>query len=289
MNTAEQQIDEPESADGGLPLDDKEYQELRELILEITGIQLADNKQAMMRRRLSRRLQELGLDNFSEYCEFLRSGNPDEREQFANAVTTNLTAFFRENHHFEYLASSLLPELIEEAHRTGKKIRIWSAGCSTGEEPYSIAMLINELCPAPRSVDIKILATDLDSSALAHCKAGVYSLDRVEKIPAERLRRWFSRGTGRNEGLVRIRPELRELISFRRLNLMSGWPMKGPFDVIFCRNVIIYFDKATQKRLIERYADILRPGGHLFIGHSESLLNMTERFTLLGKTIYKKA
>ncbi len=289
MPVAEPQLDAQQSPTEGLRLGDSEYRQLRELILEITGIQLADNKQAMMRRRLSRRLQELGLDSFSEYCELLRSGDPAEREQFANAVTTNLTAFFRENHHFEYLANSLLPQLFEEAHRTGKKIRIWSAGCSTGEEPYSIAMLINELCPAPRSVDIRILATDLDSNALAHCKAGVYSLDRVEKIPAERLRRWFSRGKGRNEGLVRVKPELRELISFQRLNLMSAWPMKGPFDIIFCRNVIIYFDKPTQKQLIERYADILDCGGHLFVGHSESLMNMTERFTLLGKTIYRKS
>ena len=289
MSTAEQRIDAPESTDGGLPLGDKEYQQLRELIFEITGIQLADNKQAMMRRRLSMRLQELGLSSFSEYCELLRSGDPAEREQFANAVTTNLTAFFRENHHFEYLENSLLPELFEQAHRTGNKVRIWSAGCSTGEEPYSIAMLIGELCPSPRSIDVRILATDLDSNALAHCKAGIYSLDRVEKIPAERLRRWFSRGTGSNDGFVRVKPELTELISFKRLNLMSSWPMKGLFDVIFCRNVIIYFDKATQKQLVERYADILSPDGHLFLGHSESLMNMTERFTLLGKTIYRKA
>jgi chemotaxis protein methyltransferase CheR len=170
---------------------------------------------------------------------------------------------------------------------SNRRIRIWSAGCSTGEEPYSIAIVLREALPSV-GWDIKILATDLDSNVLATAERGVYEWNRVKDLSESRLRRWFQKGRNAQEGWVRVAPALRDLITFRQLNLMDDWPMRGPFDLIFCRNVVIYFDKATQRVLFERYADILVERGHLFVGHSESLFKVTERFVPLGKTIYQR-
>jgi len=266
----------------------EEYDELVRLIKEKTGIHMSCDKHSLLQRRLAGRLQALGVASFGEYCVAVRASGSTELEHFINAVTTNLTAFFRESHHFEYLAGELLPQLVAAARRSDKKIRLWCAGCSTGEEPYSIAMLVNEMSPQAHDVDIKILATDLDSSVVAHCMAGVYAQETVAKIPAERLQRWFSRGKGKNQGYVRISPQLQEMIAFRQFNLLQTWPMSDAFDVIFCRNVIIYFDKATQSALVGRFAEILNPDGYLFLGHSESLLDLTDSFSLLGKSIYQK-
>ncbi|GMR19952.1 MAG: protein-glutamate O-methyltransferase CheR [Gammaproteobacteria bacterium] len=267
---------------------DDDFNFLRKLVTENTGIVLADHKRDMVYGRLCRRLRALNLDSFSDYCELVRSDNDGELVELVNAITTNLTSFFREPHHFDYLSKTVLPELVKHKART-KQIRIWSAGCSTGEEPYSIAMVVQESLPEAASWNIKILATDLDSNCVETARKGVYKEERVSGISGGRLRRWFKRGVGPNAGLARVKPELQRLIDFKPLNLLHTWPMRGPFDLIFCRNVVIYFDKQTQARLFSRYADILDDRGHLYIGHSESLYKVTDRFELIGQTIYRKA
>lgn len=267
---------------------DQDFQRIRQIINEVAGISLADSKRELVYSRLSRRLRHLGLRRFEEYCRLLETGGDSaELGEFVNALTTNLTAFFREPHHFEFLAEDLLPALTRERAFGNRRFRIWSAGCSTGEEPYSIAMVLRELLPAV-GWDVKILATDLDSNVLATAERGVYEWDRVKGLSETRLRRWFLRGRGAQEGRVQVVPALREMITFRRLNLMEEWPMRGVFDIVFCRNVVIYFDKPTQRVLFERFADILVEQGHLFVGHSESLFKVTERFAPLGKTIYRR-
>ena len=269
-------------------LSDHEFDELRSLVREKTGISLAVSKREMIYRRLSGRLKALGIATFRNYCQHLRSGDENEIELFINSVTTNLTSFFRENHHFEYLISTVLPEIIARKGRGDRRLRIWSAGCSTGEEPYSLAIVLREAMPDLDRWDARILATDLDSDVLSKCRDGVYTQERVEKMSSRRLNRWFQKGKGDRENLVRINPELRSLITFKRLNLLDGWPMRGTFDIIFCRNVIIYFDKPTQKLVIDRYAKFVEAGSYLFLGHSESLFNVSDQFALIDKTIYRK-
>ena len=268
---------------------DQDFQRIRRIINEIAGIALAEGKRELVYSRLSRRLRQLGLRRFDEYCRLLETGGEDNPElgEFVNALTTNLTSFFREPHHFDFLGKELLPALMRERSLSNRRIRIWSAGCSTGEEPYSIAMVLREALPAV-GWDVKILATDLDSNVLATADRGVYDANRVKDLSEIRLRRWFQRSRDAQSGQVRVAPELRDLIVFRRLNLMLDWPMSGPFDVIFCRNVVIYFDKPTQRVLFERFADLLAERGHLFVGHSESLFKVTDRFVPLGKTIYRR-
>lgn len=258
---------------------------LRKISNEYSGILVPDDKYDMFYSRLSKRVRLLGLRNFREYCHYLKHHPELEFTNFINAVTTNLTSFFRENHHFDYLRTNLLPELLKR-NATRREIKLWSAGCSTGEEPYSLAITIRESVPADWT--IKILATDLDTQVLAAAQDGVYTFDRVESLPTELVKRWFQRGTGPHSNKIRVKRELRDLIHFRQLNLMQDWPMRGFFDFIFCRNVLIYFDKETKAQLARRYAERLVDGGHLFIGHSESLHQLGVPFTLIGNTIYKK-
>jgi chemotaxis protein methyltransferase CheR len=266
---------------------DQDFDHIRTLVNQHTGIALAEGKREMVYSRLSRRLRQLQLERFGDYCARLEAGDTNELGEFVNAVTTNLTAFFREMHHFDYLRATLFPTLLQDKARR-QRLRIWSAGCSTGEEPYSIAMVVRELFADTSGWDIKLLATDIDSQVLATAQQGIYHAERVHGISPERLRCWFHKGTGSNADRVRVTSELQALIAFRQLNLMQAWPMRGPFDVIFCRNVVIYFDKATQRRLFDRFADLLAPHGLLFVGHSESLFNVSDRFELLGKTIYRR-
>ena len=264
---------------------EKDFHFIRDLISERTGIVLADHKVDMVYGRLSRRLRELNLSSFDQYLSSLKH---DEKEliNFINALTTNLTAFFREKHHFEFMTSKLLPELIKK--KRNKRLRIWSAGCSSGEEPYTIAMTVKALIPDTLGWDAKILATDLDSNMVRKALNGIYTEDRVNGLTKEQLKKWISKGQGDNSSKVQMSDDLRSLITFKQLNLMHEWPMKGPFDIIFCRNVLIYFNKETQAMLFDRYADMLADDGHLFIGHSESMYKICDRFQLLGKTIYKK-
>ncbi|MBK8962799.1 MAG: protein-glutamate O-methyltransferase [Candidatus Competibacteraceae bacterium] len=267
---------------------DRDFQRVRQIINDIAGISLADGKRELVYSRLSRRLRQRGMQRFEDYCNLLEAHDDTvEMSEFVNALTTNLTSFFRESHHFEFLAKELLPELIRKQSLGNRRLRIWSAGCSTGEEPYSIAMVVRETLPSV-GWDVKILATDLDSNVLATAERGVYDESRVKDLSDARLRRWFQKGRGAQAGQVRAASALRDLITFKQLNLMDDWPMRGPFDVIFCRNVVIYFDKPTQRVLFERFADLLDDQGHLFVGHSESLFKVTERFAPLGKTIYQR-
>ncbi|MEE4384272.1 MAG: protein-glutamate O-methyltransferase CheR [Pseudomonadales bacterium] len=259
------------------------FERVRSLLQERAGIRLTEAKYEMVSSRLGRRLRALGLHSYDAYLELVQAEDGPENEHFLNALTTNLTSFFREAHHFRHLQEVWLPEVLASGRST---IRIWSAGCSSGEEPYSIAMAL--LDRLPRDVRLSILATDLDSDVLARARSGVYPADRIRKLPADTARRWFQRGSGPHAGLVRVRPELSERISFRRLNLFEPWPMKKKVDAIFCRNVLIYFDKETQRPLVERFADQLVERGTLFIGHSETLFRLTERYESLGNTIYRR-
>lgn len=267
-------------------LREAEFDFIRHVVSENAGIVLGPNKRQLVQGRVARRMRELGLPSYEAYCEHVREAGPEELVGLINALTTNVTSFFRENHHFEALASYMLPEALAR-NAASRRIRIWSAGCSTGEEPYCLAMVASEGLPASQRWDFRILATDIDSDVIAQAQQGVYPLERVSAVPEKRLKRWFHRGSGPAAGSVRVRDQIAQLITFRPLNLLHEWPMRGPFDIIFCRNVMIYFDQQTRERLIERFAQMLAPGGYLCIGHSESIHGATP-FKLVGKTIYRR-
>ena len=261
----------------------KDFQRVRDLIYMRAGISLSDAKQDMVYSRLARRLRARGLKRFSDYLALLHGGDEREWEAFTNALTTNLTSFFREAHHFPILA-----EHVQHQQR-GRRIEIWSCASSTGEEPYSIAITMAETFGS-LTPPISVLATDIDTQVLAQAEEGIYPLDRVERLGAERLKRFFLRGTGPQAGQARVRPDLRSLITFRRLNLLDpAWPVRSQFDAIFCRNVMIYFDRPTQAGILRRFARLLRPDGLLFVGHSESLFHVADIFRLRGKTVYELA
>lgn len=262
----------------------KDFEFIRDMVGERTGIVLSDHKENMVYGRLTRRIRQLRLSSFREYINLLSQDEGDELIEFTNALTTNLTAFFREPHHFEYLAKTVVPLLLSK--RNNRRLRIWSAGCSTGEEPYTLAMVLMESIQNIGSWDVKILATDLDSNVVAKGKSGIYSADRITGITKSRQSKWFRHDKA--SGQVMVNDALKDIITFKQLNLLHQWPMNGPFDIIFCRNVIIYFNKDTQGKLFDRYASILAPDGYLFVGHSETLHKVTDRFRLLGKTIYAR-
>lgn len=264
-------------------LHDEDFVAIAAMVREASGIVLGQNKRDLVHGRLRRRLRALHLTSFSDYRAMLDGPDgAEERVRMINAITTNLTGFFREPHHFDALGDRVLPALPRDQHR----LRIWSAGCSSGEEPYSIAMTLHRAMPDLDAWDAKVLATDIDTDMIAHGAAGLYGMERAAAIPAE-LRRAHVRRV--DASTVAMGDELKELIAFRPLNLLGPWPMRGPFDAIFCRNVVIYFDKPTQRVLFDRFAEMLKPGGILFVGHSESLYRVSERFTHLGRTIYRRA
>lgn len=272
------------------PFTDAHFELLRKLVGKYAGISLNDTKRQLVYGRLARRIRALGLPGFDAYCELVREEDSAEVENFVNAITTNLTSFFRENHHFECLAHSVVPMLLR-TNAASRRIRVWSAGCSTGEEPYSIAMTLLEALGNTPGWDVKVLATDIDSNVVATAAAGVYPANRQQGVGEARLKRWFAPAPGMAgaQGALRVKEEVRNIIRFAPLNLMESWPFKGPFDVIFCRNVVIYFDKATQSRLFGRYADVLARHGYLFIGHSETMFGTCDRFDLIGRTTYRLA
>ena len=262
----------------------KDFDCIRKLVSAQTGIVLSEAKSDMVYSRLARRLRTLRFQQFSQYLDYLANNEKEEIVHFVNAITTNLTSFFREPHHFKFLADTLLPNIFST--KKEQKIRIWSAGCSTGEEPYSIAMVIKEAINRNKNWDIRILATDLDTNVVEKAKSGIYPLEKMTGVSEPRLKKYFHKSSSGDE--VKIKEDLQEIITFKQLNLMHDWPIKGPFDFIFCRNVVIYFDKSTQRQLFERYANIIIDSGYLFIGHSESLFKVSDRYELLGNTIYRK-
>jgi len=268
------------------PFTQKDFKFLSRTINERTGIVVSDDKFNMFYSRLSRRLRALKLTSFKEYCEIVKNDKDgSETIELTNAITTNLTAFFRENHHFEFLADTVIPQAVQQ--NKDRTFKIWSAGCSTGEEPYSLAMTLRESRHLTPQWKIDFSATDLDSNVVKQAQNGIYAESRVEGMSRSRLQQWFLKGKGSRQGMVKVKPELTRMIEFGQLNLMDNWKVE-PKDVIFCRNVIIYFNKETKERLVDKYADSLKPGGYLFIGHSESLYKITDRFELIGKTIYRK-
>jgi chemotaxis protein methyltransferase CheR len=259
----------------------RDFERIRGLIYEHAGISLSANKSDMVYSRIARRLRATGLTTFDDYLAYLER-EPEEWQQFTNSLTTNLTSFFRESHHFPVLA-----EQMWAAYQAGRSpIRLWSSACSTGEEAYSMAMTAIDTFDS-WTPPVKILATDVDTNVLHQAAEGIYPVDRVEKLSEAQLKRFFLRGKGAREGMVRIRPQVQALIHFQPLNLLhEPWSINGVFEAIFCRNVLIYFDKTTQTKLLTRFHPLLHPEGRLFIGHSESLSQMATLFRLQGKTIY---
>ncbi|MBC8021539.1 MAG: hypothetical protein H7Y14_00350 [Burkholderiales bacterium] len=263
------------------PFSAEHFRLITERIYEFSGIRLPEGKREMVYARLTRRLRSLGLASFDDYVRYLEV-EPAEWEHCTNALTTNVTSFFREEHHFRVLA-----EHAGEHAGDADPYRVWSAGCSTGEEPYSVAMTLADTLPKG---NFKVVASDLDTQVLATGREAVYPLQSVLRLPETRQKRYFQRGTGRNEGRARVRGEIAAHVEFMRVNLMDpDWAVKGPFDAIFCRNVMIYFDKPTQRRLIERFARLLTPAGLFFAGHAESLLDQGRVFRLRGQTVYELA
>ncbi len=265
---------------------DLEFNRFREIIYREAGIKLTDLKKTLVQARLSRRMRSLGLGTFSQYYSYLVDNYDEEKIFFINSITTNKTDFFREEKHFDYLRKVILPQYGSEGRR---EIRLWSAGCSTGEEPYSLAITLLDYYDDGPMPDIRILATDIDTQVLATAQNATYDSDRVSCIPEDMLKRFFRRGVGSLQGQYRLKESVTGLVSFRRLNLLSeSYPMKRAFDIIFCRNVIIYFDKPTQVELFRRFSRYLKNDGYLFIGHSENITSFSRDFVLQGHTIYRR-
>jgi chemotaxis protein methyltransferase CheR len=266
---------------GEFSLSEREFARIKARVYAVAGISLSEAKRTLVVSRLSKIVRALQLPSFDAYVDYLeRNGSAQDGQDFVNALTTNLTRFYREDHHFEHLRSYVAVLMAERPR--GNRLRIWSAGCSTGQEPYTIGMDLLSAFPELRRWDFKILATDIDTAVLAKAAGGVYPDSELNGLSAERAKP-FERGGG----TIRIPSVVRDLVSFKPLNLIGPWPMKGPFDAIFCRNVAIYFDKPTQGEMFGRFAKMLAPEGFLYIGHSENLGSGGEGFRLVGKTIYQ--
>jgi len=280
MSQVIRQADERE-----FPFSDQQFSFLAGLVNERTGIVLGKKKKNMVYSRLVRRLRALDISSFADYCELIQaSDDRGELSNLVNAITTNLTSFFRENHHFEHLRDTVLTTLAANPP-SSKRLRVWSAACSAGMEPYSIAMTIKAALKDLKTWDARILATDIDTEMLKIGAQGTYAAEQFEKIP-DIYKSDVSRVRGEDD--IHMSESLKALIAFKQLNLLERWPMQGTFDAVFCRNVAIYFDKPTQAKLFSRIADMLKPDGWLYIGHSENLYKVCDRFELLGRTIYRK-
>ena len=272
-------------------LSDSEFAELVKIIYDKTRIQMSNHKRALVTSRLSKRLRALHMDSFREYIEFVKNAKDEELTNFVNAVTTNKTDFFRENKHFEYMKSTFLPDW-EKNFKAGKvkNLRIWSAACSTGEEPYTIQMTLHEYFSSNYDkYDIKVLASDIDTNVLAHGRAGIYREESVEPIQDNILRKYFLKGAGDKEGLYKVKDILKKNLFFRQLNFKDeDFDIHTQFDLIFCRNVIIYFDKDFQKELFNKFYRYLKDDSLVFIGHSETLFGVSDKFKYVASNIYKK-
>jgi chemotaxis protein methyltransferase CheR len=253
---------------GEFLLTGEDFQAIAAMLHADAGIYLAETKATLVYSRLAKRLRALGLENFRDYCTLIAgSDGVGERQKMIAALTTNVTRFFREPHHFEHLKQNVVQPLVEPAKR-GRRVRIWSAGCSSGQEPYSIALTILSLLPDATSLDVKILATDIDPHMVADGRRGTYTDGALADVPVELRRRYFVRSSGEDRSWD-VADEPRDLITFRELNLNGAWPLRGPFDAIFCRNVVIYFEEQSQQKIWSRFAPLLVPGGYLYVGHSE--------------------
>ncbi len=266
-------------------LSDADFRVIRETIYRLSGIQLGEHKRELVYSRLTRRLREYGLPTFKSYIDLLDGPEGGaEIEHMINALTTNLTSFFREKHHFDHLKNVALPSVLGNPEVPNRRLRIWSSACSTGEEPYSIAATLLESGFDWKRIDARILATDLNTDVLRQAAEGRYTSTVMKKSP-DSCRRYFD---WTSEGDAEANPEIKSLISFKQLNLLNPWPMKGQFDVIFCRNVLIYFDTETKNKLVDRFVDILSPKGWLYLGHSESASGNHPGLELIGQTTYRK-
>jgi chemotaxis protein methyltransferase CheR len=274
---------------GEFPLTRRDLVEIAAMIYADAGIYLNDTKASLVYSRLSKRIRQLGLKSFRDYCTLVAAPHgAGERREMLSFLTTNFTRFYRENHHFDHLREAILPGLLARA-KAGGRVRIWSAGCSDGQEPYSIALTVLGLIPDIASYDFRILATDIDPKIIAKAKAGRYDAHAVETVPAALRSQWIQDVGGAPDQRFQVTQPVKDLIAYRELNLMTAWPFKGPFDVIFCRNVVIYFDEPTQARIWERYLEMLAPQGHLFIGHSERVSGPAKAsFDNTGITTYRK-
>ncbi len=260
---------------------DADFDRVQTLIYQRAGISLHDGKHAMVYSRLSRRLRETGHQSFRDYLGWLETHDGSEWQEFVNALTTNLTSFFREQHHFEIFASHLK----SKPANTGW--RVWCNAASTGEEPYSI--VITALEALGNSTSFKLVASDIDSKVLASAQQGIYRLDGLKGVDPARIQRFFLKGKGANEGMARIKSEVQRMIEFMSVNLIrDDWPFRDPFDVVFCRNVMIYFDASTQRRVLEHIHRVMKPGGILFVGHAENFSESRDLFVLRGKTVYER-
>ncbi len=272
----------------GPELSDSDFFRFCQLVHQHAGIHLTSQKKELVRARLMKILRRRGLQSFREYYDqVMRDTSGAELMGFLDALSTNQTAFWREPKHFEYLAAEILPAWSAE-RRAPLKRNLWSAGCSSGEEPYTLAILIMHAFPGEDLSQVKIHASDINTQVLAQAERGIYPVSRVEPLPPEWRQRFFQKGVRERQGFVRVKPEVRRLVNFFRLNLMELLPFRENMDVIFCRNVMIYFEKETQVKLVDKFYQCLRPGGFLFIGHSESLCNHQHQFNYVKPTIYRK-
>lgn len=286
MTAAVAQRRQESIVDGEFPLTAADFRALAEELYATSGIHLPDSKAALVYSRLAKRLRALGLRTFKEYVALVRSPEgQEERERLLMALTTNVTRFFREPHHFEHLIEQVLKPGADRV-RSGAPLRLWSSACSTGQEPYSLALAVLSVWPNAADLDIRILATDIDANVLKTAKAGVYTSEAVEQIPASFRQNWVAKDP-ESARTWRMGPEARALITFNQLNLIADWPMKRKFDAVFCRNVVIYFDEQTQAKLWRRFHNQINSNGRLYVGHSERVGDMA--FESDGQTVYKLA
>lgn len=270
----------------GLQINEKEFRRVAEMVKSMAGINLTDEKRQLVSARLAKRLRVLNLNTLNEYLDYVKSDQAgDELVLMLDAISTNLTSFWRESDHFDFIVEKLLPKIESSGQR---EIKVWSAGCSTGEEPYGLAMLILGNLRNPRGMSLRILATDLSTRVLDVARRGKYGVERVKNIPPNLRKAYMTEERASSESVFTVSDAIKSVITFGRLNLMEEWPMKGPFDFILCRNVMIYFDKPTQASLVARFGTLLRSGGTLFVGHSESLAGIEHSYKYVRPTIYEK-
>ena len=271
--------------EGGVPdrLSDQEFAAFQRLTLEATGIQIGENKRSMIYSRFARRLRTKRMNSFTDYLALLGSPNSPEHDFFINTVTTNLTFFFREANHFDYLASTVLPTIAQEG-RPGKKLKVWSSASSSGQEPYSLAMVLAD-SPEIAGWTTRLLATDIDTDMVTRTREGIYAEAELRGLDDTRKRRWLDK---RPDGRYQASTELREMMICKQLNLFHRWPIKPPVDIIFCRNVLIYFDRQDQLKIVEGFHRIQRPGDYLFLGHSESSREITSLYKPVSNTVYRR-